>query len=143
MTKSDLFKAAHKIARETKAIAGSYRIAFACALKDLYAGIAAAEAKSVAQILEDCGCQHWERGEMDRIYINRNAREVIKAAGFKQLSSGKFENASGGWMTSGSMTSICTNAFYDCKAQEWNFSRCGGSFNFEAAKNLWINAFAA
>ena len=40
MTKSELFKAAHKIARETKAIAGSYRIAFSCALRDLYAGVA-------------------------------------------------------------------------------------------------------
>ena len=40
MTKSELFKAAHKIARKTKAIAGSYRIAFSCALRDLYAGVA-------------------------------------------------------------------------------------------------------
>lgn len=40
MTKSELFKAAHKIARETKEIAGSYKIAFSCALKDLYAGVA-------------------------------------------------------------------------------------------------------
>ena len=40
MTKSELFKAAHKIAREIKAIAGSYRIAFSCALRDLYAGVA-------------------------------------------------------------------------------------------------------
>lgn len=46
MTKSELFKAAHKIARETKAIAGSYRIAFSCALRDLYAGVASMNEKS-------------------------------------------------------------------------------------------------
>ena len=46
MTKSELFKAAHKIARETKAIAGSYRIAFSCALRDLYAGVANMNEKS-------------------------------------------------------------------------------------------------
>ena len=45
MTKSELFKAAHKIARETKAIAGSYRIAFSCALRDLYAGVASMNEK--------------------------------------------------------------------------------------------------
>ena len=49
MTKSELFKAAHKIARETKAIAGSYRIAFSCALRDLYAGVANMNEKSAKE----------------------------------------------------------------------------------------------
>lgn len=72
MTKSDLFKAAHKIARETKAIAGSYRIAFACALKDLYAGIAAAEeAKSAFQI----AFEHF--AECGKVYTYRNGDEAV------------------------------------------------------------------
>ena len=49
MAKSELFKAAHKIARETKAIAGSYRIAFSCALRDLYAGVANMNEKSAKE----------------------------------------------------------------------------------------------
>lgn len=49
MTKSELFKAAHKIARETKAIAGSYRIAFSCALRDLYAGVENMNEKSAKE----------------------------------------------------------------------------------------------
>lgn len=38
MTKSELFKRAHKIARLTKEAAGSYQIAFSVALRALYAG---------------------------------------------------------------------------------------------------------
>lgn len=36
MTKSEIFKAAHKLAKETKDFAGSYRVAFSQALKTLY-----------------------------------------------------------------------------------------------------------
>lgn len=39
MTKSELFKRAHIIARMTKEAAGSYQIAFKCALKAMYTGI--------------------------------------------------------------------------------------------------------
>jgi hypothetical protein len=38
MTKSELFKRAHIIARMTVKAAGSYQIAFSCALKAVYAG---------------------------------------------------------------------------------------------------------
>lgn len=38
MTKSELFKRAHIIARMTVKAAGSYHIAFSCALKAVYAG---------------------------------------------------------------------------------------------------------
>lgn len=38
MTKSELFKRAHIIARMTVNAAGSYQIAFSCALKAVYAG---------------------------------------------------------------------------------------------------------
>lgn len=36
MTKSELFKAAHKVARQTKKLVGDYMIAFKLALLDLY-----------------------------------------------------------------------------------------------------------
>lgn len=71
MTKSDLFKAAHKIARETKAAAGSYRIAFACALRDLYAGIATAEVKSA----EEKAFDHF--ADEYKVYTRRDGSQVI------------------------------------------------------------------
>lgn len=37
MTKSEIFKKAHKIASHTYFWAGSYKIAFICALRDIYA----------------------------------------------------------------------------------------------------------
>lgn len=79
MTKSDLFKAAHKIARQTKEAAGSYRIAFACALKDLYAGIATAEAKSAEQI----AFEHF--AEEYKVYTRRDGSEVIYVKAWELL----------------------------------------------------------
>jgi hypothetical protein len=75
MTKSDLFKAAHKIARETKAIAGSYRIAFACALKDLYAGVITMKQKSAEQL----AFEHF--AELNSVYTSKDgtARVYIRA----------------------------------------------------------------
>lgn len=46
MTKSQMFKKAHEIARATKAIVGDYRIAFSIALKDIYSGRIEMEEKS-------------------------------------------------------------------------------------------------
>lgn len=80
MTKSELFKAAHKIAKETKEIAGSYRIAFACALKDLYAGIAAAPAKSA----EEKAFEHF--AEEYKVYTRRDGSEVIYVKAWEILS---------------------------------------------------------
>lgn len=140
MTKSDLFKAAHKIARQTKEAAGSYRIAFACALRDLYAGVASIK-KSVIEILEDAGCEHWERGEMDRIYINRNAEAVRAAVGYKQYSNGKWyrnDEDCDTMITSAAMQMICGRAFYDCKALAWDFSNCEGARQFA---EKWLAAF--
>lgn len=71
MTKSDLFKAAHKIARQTKEAAGSYRIAFACALKDLYAGIVSAETKSAEQLAFEYFAEEY------KVYTRRDGSEVI------------------------------------------------------------------
>ena len=74
MTKSELFKAAHKIARETKAIAGSYRIAFSCALKALYAGIASVEEKSPLQK----AFEHF--AETCKVYTYATGDEVVFVA---------------------------------------------------------------
>lgn len=71
MTKSEFFKAAHKIARETKSIAGSYRIAFACALKDLYAGVITMEQKSAEQL----AFEHF--AELNSVYTSKDGTELL------------------------------------------------------------------
>lgn len=71
MTKSELFKVAHKIARETKAIAGSYRIAFACALRDLYAGVITVEQKSSEQL----AFEHF--AELNSVYTSKDGTERV------------------------------------------------------------------
>lgn len=71
MTKSELFKAAHKIARETKSIAGSYRVAFACALKDLYAVEKATSEKTPAEK----AWEHFEEG--NTVYTRRDGLQMI------------------------------------------------------------------
>lgn len=79
MTKSELFKAAHKIARETKEAAGSYRIAFACALKDLYNGVYTMEQKSAEQL----AFEHF--AEECKVYTRRDGSEVIYVKAYELL----------------------------------------------------------
>lgn len=64
MNKSQLFKNAHKIARETVELVGDYRIAFSLALKNLY------NEKTTEQKLIEAGCSVWEKYGKKRIYIN-------------------------------------------------------------------------
>lgn len=56
MTKSELFKAAHKAARLIKSIVGNYGIAFSISLKKIYAEIIAVSpisGKSNMQVMDD------------------------------------------------------------------------------------------
>ena len=81
MTKSDLFKRAHLIARMTKDAAGSYQIAFSVALKALYAGEYAsfeAMAESLRGTLEAAGANwHLCRNLRDNvIYFNDCAKNL-------------------------------------------------------------------
>ncbi len=138
MTKSELFTAAHKIARNTRDQYATYREAFAAALRTLYAAEKAP--KTVVAILEAAGCEHWERNGQDRIYINRNAEELRKALGFHKTSSGKWER-NGEYMTANAMAAICRDAYYDCGAQAWNFRWCNGSFGLDNGKMMWQEAF--
>ena len=71
MTKSELFTAAHEIARQTKEAAGSYRIAFACALRDLYAGVITMKQKSA----EQKAFEHF--AEENKVYTRRDGSQVV------------------------------------------------------------------
>lgn len=66
MTKSAMFTAAHKIAKQTVATVGNYMIAFSLALKSLYR-------ESVVSIKEkiiSMGGNEWIKNDMDRVYFN-------------------------------------------------------------------------
>lgn len=127
MTKSDLFKAAHKIARETKAIAGSYRIAFACALKDLYAGMSMTE-KSTAEKLEELGIDAWECGDMKRYYINDENLEAVFGLEIDRYKSGNIFSAR---LNGEVISNNCASKLIVMKVY------------FDAAKNAWMQKTAA
>lgn len=67
MTNSEMFKKAHKIARQTVSLVGNYSIAFKLALKKVWS-----EAKNSIDIeaLEKKGFNRWTKGDMDRLYFN-------------------------------------------------------------------------
>lgn len=71
MTKSEIFKKAHQIAKSTVAVVGNYSIALSLALKEVYASLSQ-ETVSVESKLIDLGCKVWEMGSMKRIYINED-----------------------------------------------------------------------
>lgn len=127
MTKSDLFKAAHKIARETKAIAGSYRIAFACALKDLYAGMSMTE-KSTAEKLEELGIDVWECGDMKRYYINDENLEAVFGLEIDRYKSGNIFSAR---LNGEGISNNCAAKLIGMKIY------------FDAAKSAWMQKTAA
>lgn len=94
MTKSEMFKKAHKIARVTKEIAGSYRIAFACALKDLYAGLV-----TMVKTLEECAeilaYAQKERETVKKYTVNSISKEYKEACKKVVEAEAEFKKAEG------------------------------------------------
>ena len=70
MTKSELFKTAHTIARKTVKAVGNYMVAFKLALINLYKGISMDKNKCVETLLLKEGFETWEKNGMRRIYID-------------------------------------------------------------------------
>ena len=137
MTRTDLFKKAHEIARQTKEIAGSYRLAFACALKALYNGEIDME-KTIEEKLIAAGASAWEKGEYKRIYLSES---VVRDLGFTQGTSGCWyanPEDEATRIRSNSMNSIISRAFYDCNAKTWNFSRCSVTPTLSEAKEIFV-----
>ena len=77
MSNSEFFKAAHKIARETRNAFDTYRMAFSAALKGLYAMEKKSNEKTTEEKLEELGISAWECGEMKRYYVNAEHLESI------------------------------------------------------------------
>ena len=67
MKKSELFKQAHKLTKDTIKAGDSYRVTFGLAIK----AILSSAKKSFSEILLDLGIKVWEKGNMKRIYINK------------------------------------------------------------------------
>ncbi len=69
MNKSELFKAAHKLAKSVIKSGDNYRVTFGAAIKAILEGFVMTT-KSIADQLIEAGAKVWEKGDMKRIYIN-------------------------------------------------------------------------
>jgi len=69
MNKSELFKAAHKLAKSVIKSGDNYRVTFGAAIKAILEGLVMTT-KSIADQLIEAGAKVWEKGDMKRIYIN-------------------------------------------------------------------------
>lgn len=68
MNKSQIFKAAHKLAKSVHVAGDCYRVTFSEALKIAFAESKAP--KSAKQFFLDIGGKEWVKDDMKRIYIN-------------------------------------------------------------------------
>ena len=121
MTNTQIFVLAHQIARATKTAAGSYRIAFACALKDIYAGIVGQ--KTTEQKLRDMGFSPWTKNDHKRIYVNVEDLGKIAKIEVDMHNSGRVAQMwiDGYTVKSTRAQSIARQGcFYDCKSSTWH-----------------------
>lgn len=117
MNKSTLFKSAHKIAKETVAIVGDYRIAFSLALKGLYAPALSTEDKLVGM-----GMSVWVGGSNRRIYINLEHLESVFGLSCSTYKSGSIKSATlnGEAISNSKATKMALSKhYYDCNAQKF------------------------
>ena len=77
MNKSELFKAAHKLAKSVIKSGDNYHVTFGAAIKAILEGFVMTT-KSIADQLIEAGAKVWEKGDMKRIYIN-TSDVLIKA----------------------------------------------------------------
>ena len=120
MTKSEIFKKAHKIARDTVAKVGNYTIAMSLALKSIYSSMA----ESVEDKLIRMGGKLWENYGKKRIYF-----DAYELAGFNCNRYGTGNVSSGSWdgdaaISNSRYKKIAPNGgskfFYDCMTGEFN-----------------------
>lgn len=92
MTKSEMFKMAHKIAKDTVEAVGNYVIAFSLALKSIYRGVIEM-VKTTEQKLIELGASVWEKNSMRRIYINANLFSDVFALRITTYGTGNIRSA--------------------------------------------------
>ena len=76
MNKSQLFKAAHKLAKSVIKSGDNYRVTFGAAIKAILEGLVMTT-KSIADQLIEAGAKVWEKGDIKRIYINDAVAEIV------------------------------------------------------------------
>lgn len=76
MNKSELFKAAHKLAKSVIKSGDNYRVTFGAAIKAILEGLVMTT-KSIADQLIEAGAKIWEKGDIKRIYINDAVAEIV------------------------------------------------------------------
>ena len=81
MTNSEIFKAAHALARKTLKLAGDYRIAFRFALKEIYMSIKNEVVSIKDKLLEMGGNAYVEHG-CDRVYITQSLFNELTGFGY-------------------------------------------------------------
>lgn len=122
MTNSEFFKAAHKVARETRANFETYRMAFSAALKGLYAIEKKANEKTTTEKLEDLGVEAWECGQMKRYYINADKLNVVFGLDVDFYKSGNICSASlngEGISNSKACKLLGQKIYFDAISGEW------------------------
>lgn len=127
MTKSELFKKAHAIARNTVKAVGNYMVAFKLALIELYQSLKA-PVKTLEQKLIDLGASVWENYGHRRIYMNPELIESVFGFRVSHYNTGNisgvnrdvngetehYSNSKGGVI----YRNLC-DAFYDLNKNEW------------------------
>ena len=76
MNKSELFKAAHKLAKSVIKAGDNYRVTFGACIKAVLNGFTK---KSIADQLLEMGCKVWEKAGFKRIYMT--CAQLNKATG--------------------------------------------------------------
>lgn len=121
MTKSELFKAAHKAAREYRNFFSCYAMAFSFALKEIYA-MTKENGKTVTEKLEALGIDAWGCGDMKRYYINSDKLEAVFGLEIGYYKSGNISSArlnGEGISNSKAAKLIGQKIYFDAVSGEW------------------------
>ena len=74
MNLSNLFKAAHQLAKSVIQAGDNYRVTFGASLKMAYTQL---ENKTMLEMLLAAGAKVWEKGTLQRVYINQAIADVV------------------------------------------------------------------
>lgn len=116
MTKSEVFKKAHSIAKNIVAVVGDYMISLSIALKEVYK----MTEKTTEQKLIELGCNVWEKYGKKRIYIGDNIESVFGLK-INYYGTGNISSAylNGEKISNSKARKLIDNPFYDCVSGEF------------------------
>lgn len=143
LSKSELFRTAHKNAKQYREYFDCYKFAFSFALTELYAQEKALlkqenekmeEKKTLEQVLVSRGCKVWEKGDKRRIYVDLEKEKDMKAVfniSWDHVSNSGWKS---GYTIDGEKVSGCSarkfigqiedltednKLFFDCITEKW------------------------